>query len=1132
MATDRFRELEAMVELLQPLVVSLNETYLQEGDDLREYQLPGYTLFTALRPAGTKRRAGVALYVLESADPVLVDYPRLPRGEKPPPGFLVSVHLRRYDLFVSSLYLVPAGATFDAHDLDLLLASVPEVDGPQLLLGDLNLHLLEASEPRPPAHKRVVAEWLVERGLLVAEPDDAGAYSYFQGDARTLVDYAAVSHHYFLGAEAHYLVGIPHGADHVPLLLAGVVVDEPVEPVSTPPSSTSTPSTRSSSPSPPQSPPASDAAAPAAPAVPAAADEPLRIPRKLKAYQIDRFHAELNAVVRWLEEQPLVERSAAATNALFEEFADRLDQALRQAFPPKRRPPTATTTSGHRPRARLPRSPLIERLIELRDEAYRAWVTCQTDHAWYELKSARRAAKREIEAHRRRTLAQKVAALVRQRAQLRTIMELARPRTRPPVLVSADAYSDHLMGIIAPIRDPHAHLQPPLPDGHDPRALLRLLHEQLTVDALQDTVKGLPDGKAVDAFGLHAELLKMAGEKGVDLVRRVLLLVAASGHVPAYLLRARVVPVPKTALPTEDPQDYRPISVIPVLRRVLEALLRPHVVPPILDALHPRQFGFKPDTSTLDAVLIASDFIEMKKGYASMAMLDVRAAYDTAEHGRIGERLRELQAIPSAARDALLQLLPSQAVISGPDGTAVIYATRGVPQGSTLSPFMYNLFIDPLLAQTVRLFPDVCTCYFADDQAVLGARPEQLQEALEVAELFAIENGYRYNSKKSVVLPGRPDQYARASKDPLAPHRVIPALQPGDLTVHGAPVPLTDKALYLGIPFVAGEGIDAAALARKNAVSAQRASSAVFALRSGGVTDVALLKLVYTTYSRPCFYYGCQVAGYSASQLQLMQKVENRVMRTILGAPKSASVDAMAALLRLPRVLDQVRYLEARFAVRLAELPLDNPTRASAELSKSRLRGRGRHLLRLGEDILRGRSKAPARPKDSEEYWRELLAGSGSEAARCLAHILPSKGAMFKAVLAVDGAAGWALRMWLLHRFHPDAERRCNPDFLAEASVELKVALTEVATTAKVALAQYAVRYSNPTVVLDPVSRLVRDVLHADAEVVKDKAALLTKVGELLVPWRAALRTRVLAAGTSTTSTATSSSSTSTSSGS
>ena len=77
----------------------------------------------------------------------------------------------------------------------------------------------------------------------------------------------------------------------------------------------------------------------------------------------------------------------------------------------------------------------------------------------------------------------------------------------------------------------------------------------------------------------------------------------ASGVVPSAWLTAVITPVPKCT-PVNEVSDLRPISVTPILSRIVERLIvKDHIFPaiPINEILD--QYGFKPSGSSTAALV-------------------------------------------------------------------------------------------------------------------------------------------------------------------------------------------------------------------------------------------------------------------------------------------------------------------------------------------------------------------------------------------------------------------------------------------------------------------------------------------------------------------------------------------------
>ena len=120
-----------------------------------------------------------------------------------------------------------------------------------------------------------------------------------------------------------------------------------------------------------------------------------------------------------------------------------------------------------------------------------------------------------------------------------------------------------------------------------------------------------------------------------------------SGVVPTQWKKASITPVPKASNPA-TPADYRPISITPILSRVLEkrvvrkyiypALLKPEVnsmTRPLNELSFSDQFAFRPTGSTTAALItlfhIISDMLSTNK-FVRVFALDFSKVFDTVKH--------------------------------------------------------------------------------------------------------------------------------------------------------------------------------------------------------------------------------------------------------------------------------------------------------------------------------------------------------------------------------------------------------------------------------------------------------------------------------------------------------------------
>ena len=192
--------------------------------------------------------------------------------------------------------------------------------------------------------------------------------------------------------------------------------------------------------------------------------------------------------------------------------------------------------------------------------------------------------------------------------------------------------------------------------------------------------------------------------------------------LPKTWRRATVVALPKPNKPAQDPKSYTPISLLCVPFKILERLIHSRIDPVVDPQLHREQAGFRRDRSTLDQVTLLTQYIEdsfQHNEKAGVVFLDLTAAYDTVWHR--GLHLKLLMIIPDRLTVGfIMEMLSNRSfVVPTSDGqrSRLRRMKNGVPQGSALSPMLFNIFISDLPETTSRKYGN------ADDLAILLRRP-------------------------------------------------------------------------------------------------------------------------------------------------------------------------------------------------------------------------------------------------------------------------------------------------------------------------------------------------------------------------------------------------------------------------
>ena len=210
----------------------------------------------------------------------------------------------------------------------------------------------------------------------------------------------------------------------------------------------------------------------------------------------------------------------------------------------------------------------------------------------------------------------------------------------------------------------------------------------------------------------------------------------------------------------EPPNNYRPISVIPVVIKIFERAVHQQVYQYLSTnhLLSPHQSGFRPGHSTTTCLLEVSDYIlkNMDQGCTTGAVfLDLSKAFDLINHttllaklSSIGIRNNELNWFTDYLANRT-QTVKINGCKSDP-----MNIKTGVPQGSVLGPLLFIICINDLPEHV----PKSKVVLYADDTALFFANKESntiqsvMQNDLTHLSNWFTTNGLVVNGKKSNVM--------------------------------------------------------------------------------------------------------------------------------------------------------------------------------------------------------------------------------------------------------------------------------------------------------------------------------------------------------------------------------------------
>ncbi|KAJ8711530.1 hypothetical protein PYW07_008772 [Mythimna separata] len=252
---------------------------------------------------------------------------------------------------------------------------------------------------------------------------------------------------------------------------------------------------------------------------------------------------------------------------------------------------------------------------------------------------------------------------------------------------------------------------------------------------IENVIMGLRSDSAPGWDGIGARLLKLSRQTLVPLVTHICCLCISEGIFPRVLKRAVIHPIHKGG-DRGSVNNYRPISVLPALSKVLEKVLNNRLVSYLEknNILSKNQFGFRRGKSCEDAfAALIDDVVETldKKSKCLGLFLDLSKAFDTVSVPILLKKLEQIGVRgPALAVFASYLSERTQCIKIGTYVSDECGLAYGVPQGSILGPTLFLVYVNSLCDLAL---PNCSIYTYADDTALL-VHAESWEEARERAE--------------------------------------------------------------------------------------------------------------------------------------------------------------------------------------------------------------------------------------------------------------------------------------------------------------------------------------------------------------------------------------------------------------
>lgn len=408
---------------------------------------------------------------------------------------------------------------------------------------------------------------------------------------------------------------------------------------------------------------------------------------------------------------------------------------------------------------------------------------------------------------------------------------------------------------------------------------------------------------------ITAEILKQLPRKAVVMMTYLFNSAIRLKHVPASWKVAEVIMLLKPGKSPNEVKSYRPISLLPVIVKVLEKIILSRLKPIIerKQLIPDHQFGFRSKHSTIDQVHRITDTIEKsleENLICSTMFLDVAQAFDKVWHEGLINKINGV--LPRQYVEFLKAYLSERLfrVKQEDEYSELKVVQAGVPQGSVLGPVLYLLFTSdiPRSAQ-------VQMATFADDTAIL-ATGKTVQEATNKLQ-YASEEISAWTKRWKIKINELKSVHVNFTNKQLSN---IPTV-----SLNNVIVPYENTAKYLGMTLDAKLRWKEHVKKKRTELDLKYRQLYWLIGRNSKLATYNKL-LIYKQVLKPIWLYGIQLWGCTKkTNIKPIQTFQNKVLRNIVGAPWYVRNTDLHRDLGMPDVESEIIKVAAKHKMRLHE---------------------------------------------------------------------------------------------------------------------------------------------------------------------------------------------------------------------